>query len=77
MSGSPRVFIFSDDTADQEYRHTVKASWMQDGRMVTKEREVKVMGGEKAVVDFTKEKMPEPARSEDGKVPPLPREENP
>jgi uncharacterized protein (TIGR03000 family) len=56
VSGSPRVFVFSSENDDRMYKHRVKASWNQDGRMVTQEREIEVRGGGTATVDFTRQK---------------------
>jgi uncharacterized protein (TIGR03000 family) len=55
LAGPSREFVFSDETAEgQNFKHKVKVSWMKDGEMVTRERDIQVEGGGIAVVDFRK-----------------------
>jgi uncharacterized protein (TIGR03000 family) len=54
QTGTDRFFI-SPELQPGNYVYTVKASWMQNGHEVTREKQVKVSPGRGAMVDFARQ----------------------
>ena len=52
--GTERVFESPPLDPGTTYRYTVKARWMEDGKMVEQKRDVPVKAGESVKVDFKK-----------------------
>jgi uncharacterized protein (TIGR03000 family) len=49
-----RFFGFPDETPGKHYLHKITVTLPRDGKMVTEEREVRVGGGGRVMVDFRK-----------------------
>ena len=52
QSGTNRVFNSPTLEPDKSYTYTVRATWMEDGKEVTRTKDVKVQAGRAATVDF-------------------------
>jgi uncharacterized protein (TIGR03000 family) len=53
LSGPVREFVSPSLTPGSEYRYTVRATWSENGREVSRTRKVDVMPGDHVSVDFT------------------------
>lgn len=53
--GSTRVFDSPPLEPNKSYRYTVKASWMENGREVTQEKDVNVSPGQVSVASFSQD----------------------
>lgn len=74
QQGSCRLFVSPPLDRGKTYTYTVKASWLERGRKVSREKLVKVRPGRETVVDFT---VPE-APAEQPLTPPIvPESEQP
>jgi uncharacterized protein (TIGR03000 family) len=56
QSGAVRSFVSPPLNPGSEYVYVVKASWVENGQPVTREKRVTVRAGEKITVDMTAEK---------------------
>jgi uncharacterized protein (TIGR03000 family) len=52
-SGMSRTFTSSGLTAGQTYKYTVKATWTENGKQMSKERAVEAQPGQRTTVDLT------------------------
>jgi uncharacterized protein (TIGR03000 family) len=52
--GRERIFISPPLERGRLYHYTLKASWMENGREITREKSLPVRAGEEAVADFTR-----------------------
>jgi uncharacterized protein (TIGR03000 family) len=52
QTGRVRKFTSPPLTPGQKYRYSIRATWTESGRTVTKDRQIFVYAGEKADVDF-------------------------
>lgn len=58
QKGACRLFVSPHLDGGKTYTYTVKASWLEKGREVTREKQVKVRPGQESVVDFTAQEPP-------------------
>ncbi len=58
QQGACRLFVSPPLDREKTYTYTIKASWLERGREVTREKQVKVRPGRETVVDFTAQQAP-------------------
>ncbi len=58
-TGRVRTFESPELQPNRSYTYNLRASWMQDGRPVTQDRQVQVVTGRSTTVDFTQPPGPE------------------
>jgi uncharacterized protein (TIGR03000 family) len=58
QQGTCRLFVSPPLGRGETYSYTIKASWLEKGREVIREKQVKVRPGQETLVDFTAQEAP-------------------
>lgn len=74
QTGTERLFVSPRLEAGNAYTYTVKATWTENGREVTREKEIRVRPGQETTVAFDDRPAPSPGDTDAPKrdVPPTP-----
>jgi len=67
-SGAVRQFNSPQLDPSRQFSYDVKAAWIENGKLITDERRVKVQANAQSVIDFTRPSQP--AQPDAGKLPP-------
>jgi len=69
LQGFDRTFVSPDVTSGNTYTYTVRASWMENGKEMSKEKKIDVQPGQEYTVSFEANQASQPTNNQPEKFP--------